>query len=382
MGIFKKEHEELRKVIRRFVDKELLPNVDKWEEEEFFPNSVFERMGELGLLGLRFPEEYGGQAGDFATTLVLFEELARCGSGGLPLSIAVQSEFVCPVVAKFGTERQKQKYLVPSIQGKKIGCLAITEPGAGSDVAAIRTSAVKTDAGWLLNGSKTFITNGVRADYALVLARTDLSKGYAGFSLFLVDTDTKGYVVGRKLKKVGMKSSDTAELFFEDCKLPAEALLGTEGKGFQQIMWELQGERIIGAVGAIAEAEHALQIGLEYISTRKVFSKTLDKYQAIQHRLAELAMKIEISKVFNYTVAEEFASENYSAKRIAMAKLFACQTQFEVCDYVMQIHGGYGYMDEYPISRLWRDARLHRIGGGTDEIMKEIIAREIINPGK
>ncbi len=368
---FTEEHEMLRQSIREFVEKELAPHADEWEEEGMFPDWVFKRMGELGFLGLHYPEEYGGGGGDYFTNIVLAEEITRCGSGSLGMAIAVQVGMATPPILAFGTEEQKQKYLVPAIKGEKIACLGITEPGAGSDVASVSTFAEKIDGGWRVNGNKIFITNGYRADFMTLLARTEKTKG---MSLFLVDTDTPGFVVSRKLDKVGCRASDTAEIFFEDMVIPEDALLGEEGRGFYNIMWELQGERLIGSALAIAGAKLTLEGAIAYTKERVQFGKPICKNQAIAHRLADLATKIEAAQALIYLTAWKVDQGEYPVKEISMAKLISAQVACEVADEALQFMGGYGYMMEYPVQRSWRDARLGRIGGGTDEIMREIIA--------
>ncbi len=371
---FTEEHEMLRQSIREFVEKELAPHAEEWEEEGMFPDWVFKRMGELGYLGLHYPEEYGGGGGDYFTNIVLAEEITRSGSGSLGMAIAVQVGMATPPILAFGTEEQKQKYLVPAIKGEKIACLGITEPGAGSDVASITTYAEKIDGGWRVNGNKIFITNGYRADFMTLVARTEKTKGYKGMSLFLVDTDTPGFVVNRKLDKVGCRASDTAEIFFEDMVIPEDALLGEEGRGFYNIMWELQGERLIGSALAIAGAKLTLEGVIAYTKERVQFGKPICKNQAIAHRLADLATKIEAAQALIYLTAWKVDQGEYPVKEISMAKLMSAQVAFEVADEALQFMGGYGYMMEYPVQRSWRDARLGRIGGGTDEIMREIIA--------
>jgi alkylation response protein AidB-like acyl-CoA dehydrogenase len=370
---FKEEHEMLRQSIREFAEKELLPHAEEWEETTF-PDWVFSRMGELGYLGLHYPEEYGGGGGDYFTNIVLAEELARCGSGSLGMAIAVQVGMATPPILAFGTEEQKQKYLVPAIQGQKIACLGITEPNAGSDVASLATYAEKVPGGWKVNGNKIFITNGYRANFMTLVARTEKTKGYKGMSLFLVDTDTPGFVVNRKLDKVGMRASDTAEIFFEDMVIPEDALLGEEGRGFYNIMWELQGERLIGSAAAIGGARLCMEQMLEYTRERVQFGKPICRNQAIAHRIADLATKIEAAEALNYICAWKFDNGEYPVKEISMAKLFSAQVAYEVADEALQFMGGYGYMMEYPVQRAWRDSRLIRIGGGTDEIMREVIA--------
>jgi alkylation response protein AidB-like acyl-CoA dehydrogenase len=376
--MFSEEHELFRDAVRKFVEKELTPHADEWEEAEGFPDSVFTRMGELGYLGLRFPEKYGGQGCDFLFSVVLAEELGRCGMGSIGMGVAVQSEMATPPIFKFGTEDQKMKYLLPANRGQKIACLGITEPNAGSDVAAIQTTARRDGDHWVINGRKIFITNGVRADFILLVARTGEKKGYKGVSLFLVDKGTPGFSVSRKLDKLGMRSSDTAELLFEDCRVPADALLGEEGKGFHNIMWELQGERIMGAANAVSRAQMAYELALRYAQERVQFGKPLAHFQVTRHRLADMTTEIEAARHLVYYCAWQFQQGEYPVKEISMAKLFSAQMGARVADAALQIHGGYGYMMEYPVQRYWRDIRLSRIGGGTDEIMKEIIANEIL----
>ncbi len=377
MGVslfFNEEHEMLRQSIREFVEKELAPHAEEWEEEGLFPDWVFKRMGELGFLGLHYPEEYGGGGGDYFTNIVMAEEITRCGSGSLGMAMAVQVGMATPPILKFGTEEQKQRYLVPAIAGDKIACLGITEPGAGSDVASLATFAEKVEGGWKVNGNKIFITNGYRANFMTLVARTQKTKGYKGMSLFLVDTDTPGFVVNRKLEKLGCRASDTAEIFFEDMVIPEDALLGEEGRGFYNIMWELQGERLITAALSAAGAKLTLEGAIAYTRERVQFGKPICKNQVIAHRIADLATKIEAAQALTYTCAWLVDQGEYPVKEISMAKLMSTQVAFEVADECLQFMGGYGYMMEYPVQRSWRDARLGRIGGGTDEIMREVIA--------
>ncbi len=370
---FNQEHDLLRQSIRDFVEKEITPHADEWEEAGYFPDSVFHRMGELGFLGLHFPEEYGGGGGDYFTNIVLVEELGRCGTDGVNTGIAVQIGMATPPILAFGTEEQKQRYLVPAINGEKIACLGITEPNAGSDVSNVSTFAEKVPGGWKVNGNKIFITNGYRANFMTLLARTEKAKGYKGMSLFLVDTDTPGYVVSRKLDKVGQWSSDTAEIFFEDMFIPDEALMGEAGRGFYNIMWELQGERLIVAVACLASARLTLETAIEYAKERVQFGKPVIKNQAIAHRIADLSSQIEAVQALTYLTAYRYDRGEYPAKEISMCKLLGARLAFEVADEAMQIMGGYGYMMEYPVQRAWRDMRIARVGGGTDEIQREII---------
>jgi alkylation response protein AidB-like acyl-CoA dehydrogenase len=372
--IFTEEHEALRESIRAFVDRELAPHADEWEETTF-PDSVFRRMGELGFLGLSMPEAYGGQGGDYYCNLVLAEELSRSHSGGMAMGLAVHTDMATPPILQFGTEEQKQRYLVPAIRGEKISCLGITEPDAGSDVAGIRTRAVRDGDEWVINGSKTYITNGHRADFIVLVTKTDPDAGYDGFSLFIVDMDLPGVVREKKLQKLGMHASDTALLAFQDVHVPAGALLGQAGKGFYQIMWELQGERLIGAAGCVAGAQAAFDRTLAYALERKAFGREIGHFQTIRHKFAAMATKIEASRQLVYSTAWRFANGEYPVREISMAKLHAAQMCCEVADECLQIHGGAGYMREYGIERAWRDLRLNRIGAGTDEIMLDVIGR-------
>ncbi|MDQ3985124.1 MAG: acyl-CoA dehydrogenase family protein [Actinomycetota bacterium] len=372
---FSEEHDELRASIRSFVESELAPHAQEWEEAKDFPDWVFKRMGDLGLLGLSYPEEYGGSGGDYLCNVVLAEEMSRCGSGGVAMAAAVQTDMAVPPVFKFGTEEQKQRYLVPAIKGEKIFCLGISEPNAGSDVEGIETNATKVDGGWVVNGRKIFITNGRRADVMVMVAKTDRDMSHKGISLFLVDTDTDGFEVARTLDKVGMHTSDTAEITFTDMFLPERALLGKEGEGFYNISWELQGERLIGAAGAIAGAKLAFEAALNYAKQRQSFGKPIGKHQVIRHALADMATEIEAAQQLVYIAAWKINRGEYPVREISMAKLITGEVSWKVMDKALQIFGGYGYAMEFPIQRAWRDARLIRIGGGTDEIMREVIGR-------
>jgi alkylation response protein AidB-like acyl-CoA dehydrogenase len=374
--IFTDEHEQLRDSIRRFVTKELQPHAEEWEETTF-PDWVFERMGELGFLGLDKPEEYGGQGGDYYTSLVLAEEMAHAHSGGLAMGVAVQTDMAMPPILAFGTEEQKQEWAAPAIAGRAILCIGITEPDAGSDVAGIKTRAVHDPASgeYVINGSKTFITNGHRAHAIVLVTKTDPEAGYDGFTLFLVPMDTPGVIREKRLKKLGMHASDTALLAFQDVRVPESAVLGQVGKGFYHIMWELQGERLIGAAGAVAGAQHVFDRTLQYAKERTAFGRPIGKFQAIRHKFAEMATKIETARQMVYTTAWRFQNGEYPVREITMAKLYAARIAVEVADECIQIHGGNGYMQEYGIERSWRDLRLNRIGAGSDEIMLDVIGR-------
>jgi alkylation response protein AidB-like acyl-CoA dehydrogenase len=371
--LFTEEHEELRREIRRFVESELTPHAADWEREEEFPSWVFKRIGDLGLLGLRKPQEYGGQGGDWGHAIVLAEEMARCGSAGVGMAVSVQTEMATPPIERFGTPEQKERYLAPAIRGEKIVCLGISEPNAGSDVAAIETTARRDGSDWVINGSKTFITNGKRAHFCVLVARTDKPAGYEGFSLFLVDADSPGYQVARTLDKVGMRSSDTGELVFEDVRVPADALLGEEGKGFSQIMWELQGERVVGAAGSLAGAWLAFDRTLEYAKQRRAFGRPIGSFQVQRHRFAEVATELTAAQQLLYDVAVAWERREYPVAQIAMVKLHAGLVVNRVMNAFLQVHGGAGYTAGSWVERAWRDSRLLRIGGGTDEVMREVV---------
>lgn len=375
--MFSAEHQELRQSLRRFVERELAPHAEEWEKAEFFPNEVFQRMGELGFLGLNMPEAYGGSGGDYLYSVVRAEEMSGCLSGGLAMGLAVHTDMVMPPLLQYGTEEQKQKYLVPSIKGELISCLGITEPNAGSDVQGIRTMARRDGNDFIINGSKIYITNGVRADYILLVTRTDTARNPKSVTLFLVDKNLPGVSVSRKLKKVGMHSSDTAELAFHDVRVPASAMLGEEGKGFYHIMWELQSERLYAAVSGVAGAQRSFDLAYNYAKERVAFGQPISQFQVIRHKFADMATQIEAARQLTYACVRKYLNGEYPVKEITMAKLFVAQMAHHVADEALQIHGGAGYMDEYEISRHWRDSRLGRIGAGSDEIMKEVIAKEL-----
>jgi alkylation response protein AidB-like acyl-CoA dehydrogenase len=371
---FTDAHEELRLHIHRFLEKEVQPHLEEWEEKTF-PNSIVRRFGELGFLGLRYPPEYGGQGGDYFSAVVLSEEMAKLACGGLGMAIAVQAEMATPPVFRFGTEEQKQRWLVPAIRGEQIAALAITEPDAGSDVAGITTVARRFGDELVVNGRKIFITNGARADWVLVVTKTDRERGHKGYNLLVIEKGTPGFTVTRTLQKLGMHSSDTAELLFEDCHVPFTNLIGEEGDGFKNLMWELQGERMIAAAGAIAGAQRVFEYTMEYARNRNAFGQPISQFQVIKHKLVDMGTKIAAVQAFVYQTARLWDQGEYPVRDISQAKLLATQVACEVADEAIQILGGHGYMREFPVERAWRDARLARIGAGTDEIMKEIIAK-------
>jgi alkylation response protein AidB-like acyl-CoA dehydrogenase len=332
-------------------------------------------MGELGFLGLDKPEQYGGQGGDYASAIVLGEEMVHARCGGLAMGVAVQTDMAMPPILALGTEEQKQQWAAPAIRGEKILCLGITEPDAGSDVAGIKTRAVRDGDEYVINGSKTYITNGHRADVIVLVTKTDPDAGYDGFTLFLVPMDTPGVIREQKLVKMGMHASDTALLAFQDVRVPESAVLGQVGKGFYHIMWELQGERMIGAAGAVSGAQAVFDRTLQYAKERTAFGRKLGQFQVTRHKFAEMATKIETARQMVYNTAWRVQNGDYPVREISMAKLYASRIACEVADECIQIHGGAGYMKEYGIERVWRDLRLNRIGAGTDEIMLEVIGR-------
>jgi alkylation response protein AidB-like acyl-CoA dehydrogenase len=372
--VFTEEHEDLRASVRRFVRSELTPNIDEWEETTF-PDSVFARLGELGFLGLDKPEELGGQGGDFLSAMVLVEELYYGANAGLAMGVGVQTDMAMPPIVAFGTPDQKQEWAVPAIAGQKILCLGISEPDAGSDVAAIKTRAVRDGDDWVVSGTKTYITNGGRADVIVLLTKTDPEAGYDGFTLFLVPMDSPGVTRSKRLEKLGMHASDTALITFEDVRVPGSAVLGDVGRGFYQIMWELQGERLSGCAGNIAAAQRAFDLTLEFARSRKTFGRPIGQHQAVRHRLAEMAIKLEAGRELTYATARRMMAGEYPVREVSMTKVFTCRAANEVVDECVQLHGGAGYMKEYGIERIWRDVRLCRIGGGTDEIMLDVVGK-------
>jgi acyl-CoA dehydrogenase len=355
---FTERHEELRTEIRRFVAEELRPHVPEWEREGWFPNEVFARMGELGLLGLKYPREYGGRGGDHLDDAVLSEELSRCGSGGVSAGIGAHVSIATPPVATFGTDEQKERFLAPAIRGERVAALGITEPGAGSDVAGIRTFARRVDGGYVVNGSKTFITNGVRADFVVTAVKTTEEGGHQGLSFLILEREMKGFEVSRKLEKLGWRASDTAELAFGDVFVPEENLLGEENRGFYLIMANFQWERLVMALGAVTSMERMLERVVESVTHR--------------HAVAEMAVKLEASRCLTYHALRLFADGQDALREVTEAKLLSQRAAFEVAEEAFRLTGG-----DLEIGRAMRDTRLGPIGGGTDEVMKEILAKQL-----
>lgn len=376
---FTEEHEMFRRSIRSFVEKEINPYCDQWEEEGAAPlHQLFKKMGDLGFLGLHYPESVGGSAADIWYTVVLHEELGKAAAAGIPMAIGVQTGMATPALAKYGSQMLKERYLTPALKGEMVCSIAVTEPDAGSDVARIRTTARRDGDHYVINGTKMYITNGTQADWICLLARTSDSEDYKGMSLIVVPTNTEGFIVSKKLKKLGNLSSDTALLTFEDMRVPVENLIGEEGKGFYYQMEQFQIERLVGALGGVSSAEKAIRDTIKYTRERKAFGKPLLANQWIQFKLSELLTEVEALKHLNYYCASllEHDTTGSEVTRIAsMCKLKVGRLMREVADTCLQFYGGMGYMEETPISRYFRDSRLTSIGGGADEVMLQIIAR-------
>jgi acyl-CoA dehydrogenase len=378
---FTAEHEMLRRTIRTFVEKEIAPHVDEWEAAGRIPREVWRRLGALGFLGLEFPVEYGGGGADFLASVVLGEEMARCRSGGVAFSVLVHTDMSSPWLTRFGTEAQKQRYLPGIIRGETVCALGITEPGTGSDMAALATRAVRDGGVYRITGSKNFITNGVYGDLYFVAARTGpgtARRRHDGVSMFLVERDTPGFSVSRTLDKMGMRASDTAELTFQDCPVPVENLLGVEGRGFPQLAMGLQRERIMAAVLALSGAQQALDDTVRYLHQRAAFGEPLAARQVLRHRVADMATEIEAARALVYRAAVQYAEDDDCATVVSMAKLFATEVANRVAYQAVQLHGGYGYMREFPVERFFRDVRLWTIASGTSEVMREIIAKRLL----
>ncbi|WP_109853551.1 acyl-CoA dehydrogenase family protein [Aquimarina sp. AU58] len=375
---FTEEHELFRQSLREFLKKEVTPHIDKWEKTGDIDRFIWEKFGEMGYFGIAYPEEYGGLDLDLFYTVILLEELQKINSGGFAAAIWAHAYLAMTHLNKEGDHRIKEMYLKPSISGEKIGCLGITEPFGGSDVAGMRTTAIKEGDHYVVNGSKTFITNGVYSDYLVIAAKTNPELGNKGISIFVVDRDTPG-ISATKLEKLGWKASDTGEIAFDNVKIPANNLMGEENKGFSYIMQHFALERLIMGVNAHARTEYALEYVIQYMSEREAFGKTIDKFQALRHTVADIASEVEMCKEFNYSVAKRLNDGKYVVKEASMSKLISTKIADEAIYKCLQLLGGYGYMEEYPIARLFRDSRLGPIGGGTSEILREVIAKIIID---
>lgn len=375
---FTEEHQLFRKSLQDFLKKEVVPHINKWESTGNIERFIWKKMGDMGFFGIKYPEAYGGLNLDLFYTVILLEELQKINSGGFAAAIWAHCYLAMTHINAEGSHDIKQRYLAPSISGDKIGCLCITEPFGGSDVAGMRTTAVKDGDYYIINGSKTFITNGVISDYLVVAAKTNPELGNKGISIFVVDRETEG-VSATKLDKLGWRASDTGEIAFNHVKVPVANLMGVENKGFPYIMQHFSLERLIMGVNAHARAEFALEYALKYMSERMAFGKSIDRFQALRHNIAELYTNMEICKTYNYSVAFRLNKGEYVVKEASMSKLKSTKMADEVIYQCLQFLGGYGYMEDYPMARLLRDSRLGPIGGGTSEILKEIIAKIIID---
>ena len=380
MRIFNEQHEMFRQAVRSFVEKEVAPHIEAWEEAGQIPKSLWPRMGQLGFLGVEYDERYGGGGADFLTTAVLCEEMARSRFASLAMAVGVHTDMASPHLYWTGSEALKEKYLPAICRGEALTAIAVTEPGGGSDVAAIRTRAVRDGDHYVLNGSKMFITNGVMADLYFIAARIDAGDSgqrHRGISVFLVERNTPGFAVSRKLDKMGNRASDTAELAFQDMRVPALNLLGREGQGFYEVMRIFQRERLVAGLHAVAASERALEDTIGYVRERQAFGGPLSDKQVVRHKIADLATLIEAGRCLTYAACQRYAAREDVVKEISMVKLFTAEMAQRVAYDCVQLHGGYGYMREYPIERFFRDIRLMTIGGGTSEIMKDIIAKQM-----
>jgi citronellyl-CoA dehydrogenase len=373
---FTPEHRAFRASVRDFVDREVQPHVDAWEAAGMFPaRELFGKLAKLGALGLEYDPEYGGGGADHLFTVVLCEELGRIDAGGPGMAIGVQIMMATPSLHEFGTHEQKQRFLVPALRGEAVAAIAVTEPGAGSDVAGIRTRAVRDGDEWVVNGAKLFITNAVQADWVCLLVRTSDEGGYHGMSQIVVPTSTPGFRVSRKLDKLGNRSSDTAELVFEDMRVPVANTIGAPGRGFQQQMAQFVVERMFAAYSTVGAAQRALERTRDYLREREAFGRPLLANQHLAYRLAELSAEVDLLRQYNYACAEAFMNGEDTTRFATVAKLKAGRLAREVADTCLQFHGGMGYMEETWVARYFRDARLTAIGGGADEVMLQVLAR-------
>ena len=374
---FSEEHRIFRRAVRRFVDEEIVPHANKWEAEGIFPKELYKKMGGRGFLGIRYSHEYGGTEGDIWSTVVFCEELGRCRSRGLAMSVMVHTDMTSPYLAKFGSDALRKKFLAAMIRGEKVGAIALTEPSGGSDLASLKTTAKKKDNHYVLNGSKVFITNSLNADLFFTVCKTDPLSDYRGVSMILVEKNTPGLEIRKLSKKLGMHASDTGELTFDNCKVPVENLIGEEGKGFYYSMQGLQNERFVSCVSFTESAQQAIEDAIKYAQERKVFGRKVSEFQVTQHKLAKLQTKLTAARQLLYYAARLIEAKEDASMEISMCKAFCADVACEVADECLQIHGGYGYIEEYDIARFYRDIRLWKIGAGTTEVMYEIIAKRM-----
>lgn len=372
---FTSEHDMIRKSVREFCQKEIAPYSAEWDAEGIFPREVFNKAAELGLFGIRLDPAYGGLGMDWWATAAYCEAMAYSDSGSVTMALFVQSDITLPAIEKLGTPEQKEEFMRPAIAGDLIAALGISEPGGGSDVANIKTVARVDGGDLVIRGQKLWITNGTRADFIITAVRTG-GEGYKGVSFVIVPTKTKGFSVGKKLSKIGNLASDTAELFYDDVRVPMRYMLGEMNQGFYYVMKNFQGERLAAALQSVGSLERAIQLGIDYGRNRSAFGQPIVNYQVWRHRFAEHLTSLEAARWLTYRATDLYNRGEKATKEISMAKLFTSELQQKVVYDMMQIHGGFGYTNEYPIGRMWRDVRLGTIGAGTSEIMKEIIAKE------
>lgn len=375
--LFSSEHDEFRNTVRRFIQTEIRPQVDAWEEAQQFPRELFTRFGELDLLGLKYPAAYGGTDAGVIYEAILFEELGRCGSGGVAAGIGAHLAIATPPIFNFGNDEQRQRWIPPAISGKVVAALGVTEPSGGSDIAHVETTARRVGDAYVVNGTKTFITNGAEANLVVLLVRTTPEGGHHGLSMLVAERGTPGFSVGRKLNKLGWRASDTAELVFQDCRIPVANRLGEENRGFLMAVQNFEWERLWIAIGAVEEAQRSMELAIEYAGNRVQFGKPLSAMQVTRHKIADMALLIEQARQLTYHALWLHSQKLPCIREVSLAKIAATEANVKVADQALQIHGGYGYMMEYPIQRAWRDARLGPIGAGTNEIMREIVAKEL-----
>lgn len=372
--LFAPHHTELRHHVRSFVERELLPHAADWERAEEFPRDVFRRAGEMGLFGCKYPPELGGSGPDYLADAVVTEEISRCGSGGVSACLGAHKDLACLYVFNFGNDEQRTRWLPPALAGDTVGALAVTEPDAGSDVAGIKMTARRDGDEWIINGSKIFITNGAWADVVVVAAKTDPAAGHRGITLFVVQRGTPGFAA-KKIRMLGWRSGQTGELVFDEVRVPDANRLGAEGAGFVAIMQNFAWERLVMALGQVAGAQRTYDLAKNYALERSAFDRPIGKFQVWRHRFADMATRIEAGRAMTYNALRLYVAGEDPIREVAMAKLYTSEVAVHVADECVQIHGGYGYMTEFPAERALRDSRLGPIGGGTSEIMREIIGR-------
>ena len=375
---FTEEQEAIRRTVREFAEAEIRPHVLEWDENQHFPRELFPKMGELGFTGVLFPEEYGGAGLGYVEYFIIITEISRV-DGAIGLSLAAHNSLCSNHIYQYGSEQQRQEYLTPLARGEKLGAWALTEPGSGSDASAMRTVAARRGDGWTINGSKNFITHGISGDIAVVLAYTNREMRSRGISAFIVERGTPGFIAGRKENKLGVRASETASMIFEDCQIPQQNLIGERGRGFVNAMQILDGGRISIAALAIGIAQGAYESALKYAKERHQFGQPIADFEAIQFKLADMATQIDAARLLTLRAAYRKDQKRITTKESAMAKLFASEIAVKVCEEAIQIHGGYGYLKDYPPEKHWRDAKICTIGEGTSEVQRLVIARQLLS---